>query len=228
MPSRVRLYLRNRLPRSVRHLVRLAGHIVPRGKPAAQIPTELFADCRVCASRRELATKFPRGARIAEVGTFRGAFARHILNACAPAELHVIDLDLSQLDPAIAKDARVRVHSGASHRVLAGFPDAHFDWIYIDADHSYEGLLRDANAAAIRPRPAPAITGVSPCIMTNRLTSDVVAPNAMRIPISVRRWDERAGPPDGGFELELRVWPGPPRLAAHVDPHGNRLDWLLA
>ena len=150
MPSRVGLYLRNRLPRSVRHLVRLAGHIVPRGKPAAQIPTELFADCRVCASRRELATKFPRGARIAEVGTFRGAFARHILNACAPAELHVIDLDLSQLDPAIAKDARVRVHPGASHSVLAGFPDAHFDWIYIDADHSYEGVLRDANAAATK------------------------------------------------------------------------------
>jgi hypothetical protein len=31
----------------------------------------------------------------------------------------------------------------------------------------------------------------------------------------------------GGFELELRVWPDAPRLAAYVDPHGNRLDWVL-
>jgi hypothetical protein len=46
--------------------------------------------------------------------------------------------------------------------------------------------------------------------------------------VSVRRWDPTSGPPDGIFELELRVWPGPPRLAAHVDPHGNRLDWKLA
>jgi hypothetical protein len=45
--------------------------------------------------------------------------------------------------------------------------------------------------------------------------------------VSVRPWDERAGPPDGRFELELRVWPGAPRLAAYVDPHGNVLDWRL-
>src|SRR5687768_247123 len=118
---RVGLYLRNRLPRSIRHLVRLARHIVPRGKSAAQIPSELLLYCRVCASRHELVTKFPHGARIAEVGTYRGAFARHILKACAPAELDVIDLDLSQLDPSIAEDPRVRMHPGASHTVLAGF-----------------------------------------------------------------------------------------------------------
>jgi hypothetical protein len=45
--------------------------------------------------------------------------------------------------------------------------------------------------------------------------------------LSVRRWDERTGPPEEGFELELRVWPGPSRLAAYVDPHGSWLDWRL-
>ena len=29
------------------------------------------------------------------------------------------------------------------------------------------------------------------------------------------------------FELELRVWPGPSRLAAHLDFHGNWIEWLL-
>jgi SAM-dependent methyltransferase len=151
--SRPALFLRNRMPRAVQHLLRLARHVVPQGRPAAQIPPELFVDCRVCASRRELVTKFPPGARVAEVGTFRGNFARHILAACGPAELHVIDLDLSQLDPEVSEDPRVRVHYGTSHIVLSGFPDAHFDWIYVDADHSYEGVLRDANAAATKVKP---------------------------------------------------------------------------
>jgi SAM-dependent methyltransferase len=150
---RADLYLRNRLPRSVQHLLRLVRHVVPQGRAAAQIPGELLADCKVCASRQELVTKFPNGARVAEVGTFRGNFARHILYACAPSELHVIDLDLSQLDPEVAGHDRVRVHHGASHTVLAGFPDAYFDWIYIDADHSYAGVLRDADAAATKVKP---------------------------------------------------------------------------
>ena len=34
-------------------------------------------------------------------------------------------------------------------------------------------------------------------------------------------------PTDGDFELKLRIWPGPARLAARVDPHGNWLDWRL-
>jgi hypothetical protein len=44
--------------------------------------------------------------------------------------------------------------------------------------------------------------------------------------VSVRRWDTKAGG-DAVFELELRVWPGSARVAAHVDPHGNGLDWRL-
>ena len=44
--------------------------------------------------------------------------------------------------------------------------------------------------------------------------------------VSTRRRDEREGTSDDHFELELRVWPGSARLAAHLDFHGNWLDWL--
>jgi hypothetical protein len=37
--------------------------------------------------------------------------------------------------------------------VLGRFPDDYFDWIYIDADHSFAGVLRDADAAANKVRP---------------------------------------------------------------------------
>lgn len=45
--------------------------------------------------------------------------------------------------------------------------------------------------------------------------------------VSTRRADEREGRREDAWELELRVWPDPGRLAAHVDFHGNWLDWTL-
>ena len=45
------------------------------------------------------------------------------------------------------------MHNGASSTVLAEFPDFYFDWIYIDADHSYAGVSLDAKAAASKIRP---------------------------------------------------------------------------
>lgn len=90
---------------------------------------------------------------MAEVGTFRGDFARHILAACSPETLHLIDLDFSLLDPAVAKDARVVLHNAPSDQALLQFPDAHFDWIYIDGDHSYAGVSKDAYAAASKVKP---------------------------------------------------------------------------
>jgi hypothetical protein len=45
--------------------------------------------------------------------------------------------------------------------------------------------------------------------------------------VSTRRHDERQGESGEYYELELRVWPGEPRLAAYLDFHGNWLDWRL-
>ena len=87
------------------------------------------------------------------MGTYKGEFARHLLAACEPKSLHLIDLDFSLLDPAVGQDARVQRHTGLSHEVLATFPDAHFDWIYVDADHSYAAVTRDADAAAPKVKP---------------------------------------------------------------------------
>ncbi len=44
--------------------------------------------------------------------------------------------------------------------------------------------------------------------------------------VSARNADEREGEREDAWELELRVWPGPVRHVAHLDFHGNHLDWL--
>ncbi|MBX9775413.1 MAG: class I SAM-dependent methyltransferase [Xanthobacteraceae bacterium] len=144
------LKLRKNLPSWVRRTLRLARHAVTRGAASATLPGRLLADCRMCASRYELVAALPRGGRVAEIGTDKGEFAQHILAVCSPVSLHLIDLDFSALLPALRENQRVHLHEGSSHELLAAFPDEHFDWIYIDADHSYTGVTRDANAAAAK------------------------------------------------------------------------------
>ncbi|MES2712250.1 MAG: class I SAM-dependent methyltransferase [Pseudomonadota bacterium] len=151
--TRVSLGLRKRLPARLRHALRLGAHLAVRGQASPPIPPELLEDCRVVASREHLIARLPEGGKVLEVGTDTGDFARHILAINAPAVLHIIDLDLSRLAPDVAADTRVRLHEGLSHERIAEFPDAHFDWIYIDADHSYAGVARDAAAAAPKLRP---------------------------------------------------------------------------
>jgi SAM-dependent methyltransferase len=153
MTSRPSLAIRSRLPERLRRVLRLGRHLFTTGEPSMAIPPELLAGCRMCASRHELVTNLPRQARVAEVGTYRGGFARHILDACDPAELHLIDIDVSLLEAAVAADRRVSVHVGLSDEMLTQFPDDHFDWIYIDGDHSYDGASRDARVAATKVKP---------------------------------------------------------------------------
>jgi SAM-dependent methyltransferase len=147
------LRFRKGLPEGARRSLRLSRHLFMTPQCSGQISAELLADCRVCASRVDLIERLPHGGCIAEVGTDRGDFAKRILTTCNPAELHIIDLDFSRSDPEIFQNSNVTTHRGDSAKILQAFPDAHFDWIYVDADHSYEAVRGDANAAATKVKP---------------------------------------------------------------------------
>lgn len=155
-PNRIEklgMRLRKRLPPRLRRVLRLFRHALLAPRPSPRMPPELIEGARLCASRYDLVRLLPREGRVAEVGTQRGAFARYILSASQPSELHLVDLDLSELDAAVRSDPRVRLHEMRSREALAGFEDASFDWIYIDADHSYAGASGDAQAAAPKVKP---------------------------------------------------------------------------
>jgi len=146
-------WLRKRLPQPVRTALRVFRYLRFPPPPSPVLPQSLFADCRMSSSRYDLVTRLPQGAEIAEIGVHRGDFARHILQTCHPKRLVLVDLDLSLVDPIVTADPRVEQRRGYSHQILASFADASFDWIYIDADHSYEGCKRDALAAAAKVKP---------------------------------------------------------------------------
>jgi SAM-dependent methyltransferase len=150
--ERLQLFVRTRSPRWLRTIYRVGKSFAPV-KSCAPIPSELVQDCRFVASRGDLVGLLPGGGRVMEVGTYKGEFAREILARAAPVELHLVDMDCSRLDRGLLADHRVNVHKGRAHEVVPAFADRHFDWVYMDADHSYEGTLRDALAVMVKVKP---------------------------------------------------------------------------
>ena len=96
----------------------------------------------------------------AEVGVWKGAFAKAILNR-KPSALHLID-------PWVHQDYKNRLYSVAQEKMDAiyrqvqkdfkdreevtihraystevSFKEGFFDWIYLDGDHSYEAVKKD-------------------------------------------------------------------------------------
>jgi Methyltransferase domain len=127
-------------------------------RPAPRLEPRHVRNCRVVPDRLELlATCLPRHGVVAELGTDHGDFAEMILTLSTPRELHIVDVTLARFRteafaPAIARGT-VRLHETDSVQALCRFPDAYFDWIYIDADHSYEGVARDLATAKTKVKP---------------------------------------------------------------------------
>lgn len=123
-----------------------------------QLPTEPMLterhleNCRVLPYRESILQRMPIGGIVAEVGVQAGHFSKSILSICRPSELHLIDIDLhsfsireqfkSEIDQGV-----VHLHEGDSSTILRSFPDGYFDFIYIDADHTYEGVKRDTEVS---------------------------------------------------------------------------------
>jgi SAM-dependent methyltransferase len=107
---------------------------------------------RILPSRETILEFMPKGGVCAEIGTQIGNFARQILTLMKPAKLHIFDIDFTPFDhahfePAIQRGT-VELHQGDSSSLLSALPDRSFDFIYIDGDHSYDGVVKDLAAAA--------------------------------------------------------------------------------
>lgn len=109
--------------------------------------------------RARMLGRLPKGAVVAEIGVWEGAFSARIMEICAPSALHLIDpwlympefgntgfgrkknehLMEQKWHDVVARfkdEPRVTVHRGLSEVVLGGMPDGSLDWVYIDANHN--------------------------------------------------------------------------------------------
>lgn len=118
-------------------------------------------------NRNDLIRLLNKNLIIAEIGVFKGEFSKILFEENQPKELHLIDIfngrecsgdkdgnnivftDLSQEFVLITKhfeeNKNVYIHKGYSQNILNQFDDEYFDMIYIDGDHSYNGVKNDLN-----------------------------------------------------------------------------------
>ncbi|NQT52774.1 class I SAM-dependent methyltransferase, partial [bacterium] len=120
----------------------------------------------------------PHGGVVAEIGVFRGGFSQRILEATEPKTLHLVDAwegDVSSggvvakgddVHEAVLRrfegpvaDGRVVVHRQTSLEAAAGFEDGAFDWVFLDANHGYQGMKEDLEAWFPKVRPGGYVTG---------------------------------------------------------------------
>jgi hypothetical protein len=115
-------------------------------------------------TRTDLLGLVKRGSTIAEIGVFKGEFSKQILDLCCPKKLVLIDLweghipsgDLNgnnletfssdflyqSVCENFSNEPTVEIVKAPSNK-LAEYSNDHFDAIYIDGDHSYEGVKAD-------------------------------------------------------------------------------------
>ena len=111
-------------------------------------------NCRFVESRLKILEYLPKDSVVAEVGTQYGYFAEQIMAIARPKKLHLLDYNFDLFKAEISKkqnslvqegieNGTVELHEGDSSTSLSSFPDEYFDWIYIDADHAYQGVCKD-------------------------------------------------------------------------------------
>lgn len=125
--------------------------------------------------RHRLLTRLPKQGVCAEIGTWRGDFAATILSSRRPRRLYLIDpwehrpegaYEQALFGGAQAGQERMeaiygRVHESFRAEIARGqvvvkrqrsvqaagdFADGSLDWVYIDGDHTYEGVKGDLEA----------------------------------------------------------------------------------
>lgn len=119
--------------------------------PKTQIQELHLKNTKVLVDRFEMLKLLPQNAVVAEIGVDEGTFSQRIMELAHPKKLHLVDLWADIVKYGKDKEfgvkkhfkkeienGQIEIHIGYSTDVVDSFPDAYFDWVYIDTDHSYQ------------------------------------------------------------------------------------------
>lgn len=123
------------------------------------IDNAFLKNARLVSNRDKSLSMIPQGAIVAELGVFRGDFSDVMIKSINPQMFVAIDLFMedsffssnkcshyqyytSRFQDYIKK-GKMKVLKSLSWEGLEAFPDDYFDYIYIDAGHDYDSVLKD-------------------------------------------------------------------------------------
>lgn len=114
-------------------------------------------------NRIELLDLMPKKAIVAEIGVRKGTYAKYIYELTKPKKLYLIDcwekqkgdyeidssnnqnhdLYYKEVVNQFGQIKNVEIIKDFSENACKKFPVNYFDWIYIDADHTYKAISND-------------------------------------------------------------------------------------
>lgn len=121
-----------------------------------KLDTGHIKNCKLVKDRNDMLKEIPQNGVCAEIGILKGDFSKEILHTLKPEKLHLVDVDSESCKSAqkrfkdLVDSGVVFLHNRDSSSWLRSMPDNTFDWIYIDGDHSYEGVKKDLEAAHLK------------------------------------------------------------------------------
>jgi len=139
--------------------------------PHPDLEDRHVGNARLVATRGKMIGLLPRDAVAAEIGVSRGKFTAEIMATNRPRKLHLVDVWSSER---YDQSLRRRVEQTYAAEIAAGsvevnlcysievgraFPDAYFDWIYIDTDHSYPTTRDELAVYESKMKPGGIIAG---------------------------------------------------------------------
>jgi cephalosporin hydroxylase len=116
-------------------------------------------------TREDLLKLIPKNGVCAEIGVFEGEFSKAIICEVAPLKMYMVDIfcgkmcsadkngnnmkwiemddSYSKLKKEYENDPNVVIYKGSSESFFKDLSDGYLDFVYIDADHSYNGVKSD-------------------------------------------------------------------------------------
>lgn len=120
-------------------------------------------------TREELILQIPKNSKGVEVGVFEGKFSEFIINSIDPSEFYLVDLfygngisgdkngenikticletSYNNLIKKYKNLEHIKIIRNKSIDFFKELPDNYLDFVYIDGDHSYEGVKTDLEYA---------------------------------------------------------------------------------
>lgn len=124
---------------------------------------------QIIETRNELLNLFKKNIKVCEIGVFKGEFSNIIMDTIKPNELHLIDLfegtmcsgdkdgnnivwtnlqdEYKKIVNSYSKNKNVIIHKGNSVEILNTLEDEYLDLVYIDGDHTYNGVKGDLESS---------------------------------------------------------------------------------
>lgn len=142
-----------------------------RAIPKVELKQHHLRNLKVVTDRKAFLEQLPKGGVVAEAGVDHGDFSAMILAITQPQRLHLIDMWSSEryhggLQTIVRNkfkteiaSGQVQIDLGLSTDVLQRYPDATFDWVYIDTDHGYIVTAAELELCRLKVKPGGIIAG---------------------------------------------------------------------